>query len=219
MATKLDYWRQNDIISQDDLNKYPVTLIGAGGIGSPTAIALAKMGVHNLTIVDYDKIELHNIATQFYRKSDIGAEKTEALADSIEAFADTDVRTFCDKLSYKPEGLVISGVDSMASREEIWKHIKMNTKVPLYIDGRMGAEVIRIFSVRPAHAADIRQYEATLYTDEEALDEPCTAKATIYTGMSVAGLIARHVKEFSIGRSVPFEVTFDLVSLTLMTTD
>jgi len=41
------------------------------------------MGCENITLVDYDEVELHNTASQFYKTSDIGKLKVEALKDNI----------------------------------------------------------------------------------------------------------------------------------------
>ena len=56
---------------------------GAGGLGSHTAVALARAGIGHLHIVDDDVVELSNINRQAYFLRQVGRKKTEALAELI----------------------------------------------------------------------------------------------------------------------------------------
>ncbi|MBA7622658.1 putative adenylyltransferase/sulfurtransferase MoeZ [subsurface metagenome] len=48
-------------IGQKKLLNSTITLIGAGGLGSPIAYYLVAAGIGNLKIVDYDKVEIPNL--------------------------------------------------------------------------------------------------------------------------------------------------------------
>src|SRR5207244_2983363 len=85
-----DYWRQLDLITPGEL-KLPITVVGAGGIGSPTALALAKMGCSRLTVYDPDLVEPHNLPNQFYRLKDSARPKVEALRDLIRSFTGLEI--------------------------------------------------------------------------------------------------------------------------------
>jgi hypothetical protein len=80
----------------------------------------------------------------------------------------------------------------------------------------MGAEVCRIYSVRPSDPEDVRNYELTLYDDDQATDDACTARAIIYNVLSIAGLIANQVKKYAKGERLDREVILDLKTLTLL---
>ena len=105
----------------------------------------------------------------------------------------------------------------MESRQQIWKAIKYKSKVLLYIDARMGAEVARIFAINPTSPTDIEEYESNLYPDSEAAEESCTAKAIIYNTFMIASLIARQVRYYLTKKDVPKEVICDLETLQLIT--
>jgi len=213
----MDFWRQMDIVTPDDFGKFHTTIIGAGGIGSPTTLAISKMGVEKITIYDDDVVEKHNLPNQMYRISDIDKSKVEATRDICSDFSGLTINVCKEKFENQTvNGIVISGVDTMKSREIIWKRMKYNPMVNLYIDARMGAEVCKIHSINPCDPDDIKWYEKTLFPDEKASEEVCTARSVIYNTFTIAGLIASQVKKFA--RAQPFarEIIFDLRTLTLI---
>lgn len=214
----MDFWRQSDIVSQELLNRYPYTLVGAGGIGSVVGLVLAKMGIQNLTVYDPDTIEAHNLPNQTYRLSDLGKPKVEALADICRDFAGLEIVARCEKFPIEsmPSGIIISGVDSMTARKEIWGTVKFNPLVPCYLEARMGAQEGRIYTVTPHNPDHISTYEASLYSDENAAELPCTARAISYNTFYLAGLLASQVKKFVADERPRPEIIFDLVSNTML---
>ena len=56
---------------------------GIGGLGSHTALALARAGIGHLHIVDDDEVDLSNINRQAYFLSQVGKKKTDALIEII----------------------------------------------------------------------------------------------------------------------------------------
>lgn len=233
------YWRQLGIISPRELEQAEVTLIGAGGIGSPTALALAKMGIPKLTVYDPDTIEEHNLPNQMYPVaipelqgfkdsnigyqyvSTIGMSKVYVLRDVVEHYGELRLRIEHGKYESQPlSGIVISGVDSMQARQVIWEGVKNHSEfVDLYLDARMGAEVGVVYAVNPKDAEQSKHYETNfLFDDAEALELPCTARSIIYNTLMIASLIARQVKAQLKGQYVPFEIVFDMANLVLMVT-
>jgi sulfur carrier protein ThiS adenylyltransferase len=60
-----------------------VGIMGLGGLGSPVAVALARIGVGRLVLADFDFVEPSNLNRQQYFIEQIGMKKTEALGDNI----------------------------------------------------------------------------------------------------------------------------------------
>lgn len=60
-----------------------VAIAGLGGLGSNIAVALARAGVGELLLVDFDRVELSNLNRQQYDTEDLGRLKTEALRDRL----------------------------------------------------------------------------------------------------------------------------------------
>lgn len=213
----MDFWRQLDICSPQEL-RFPITVIGAGGIGSPAVLALAKMGASDLKVFDGDLVETHNIPNQFYRLEDVGSSKVKALQEIVDDFtgAQIGVREERFEGNQALRGIVIGAVDSMVSRSAVWKGVRHNPNSLLLIDARMGAEVCLIYTIRPNRPADITFYESTLYTDEEAVSAPCTERAIIYNTLMIASLVLNQVKKFARGEELKKEIIFDLRTLTLL---
>jgi adenylyltransferase/sulfurtransferase len=102
-----------------------VLLVGAGGIGSPAALALIEAGVRRLTVVDDDRVDLSNLHRQIlFRDADVGAPKLEAFANAITRRApDASVETLEGRFRpdsaakiLKDAAVVIDATDNFASR-------------------------------------------------------------------------------------------------------
>ena len=191
--------RQADIIPTTQAAQLPITIIGAGAIGSWTALTLAKSGFTNLTVYDFDTVSIENMSSQGYRFADIGKPKVDALADIIAMFTGITIKTVNAKWSpnIHARGIVIAAADSMETRRYIYESIKSSMfQVTHMIDARMGAEIAALYTTRP-HAET--WYDNTLYSDSEAVQAPCTAKATIYTSNLLSGLVVKTVKDILVG--------------------
>ena len=68
---------------KNKLKSKTVGIAGCGGLGSNCAVALARVGVGNLLIVDFDVIEESNLNRQYYFYDQIGEKKSAALKDNI----------------------------------------------------------------------------------------------------------------------------------------
>lgn len=206
----IDYNRQFDLVKCDMTT--PITVVGAGGIGSFTVLTLAKMGFQNITVYDFDKVEAHNLPNQFYRLADIGQLKVDALADIVRAFTDIVIEPVPAKLdvedfkTWTPEVLV-SAVDNMATRKQLYDAYCAEDPIKVFIDGRMGADQAEVYTItgEPARSA----YEERLWTDAEAAQVPCTSRATMYNVLTIASLIANQTRLALMGEPTEWAVIVD----------
>lgn len=60
-----------------------ITIIGVGALGSHLVAALRNEGVE-LTIIDHDRVEIGNVASQFHLKSNVGKKKAESLRRAMQ---------------------------------------------------------------------------------------------------------------------------------------
>ncbi|MCI0845446.1 MAG: molybdopterin-synthase adenylyltransferase MoeB [Chloroflexi bacterium] len=102
-----------------------VLIIGAGGLGSPSAIYLSLAGVGTVGIVDFDVVELSNLQRQIlHHTADVGRPKVLSAVDSIKAY-NPDVNVVVHETRLVSENameiisqydLVINGADNFATR-------------------------------------------------------------------------------------------------------
>lgn len=77
------YSRNKGLIEVDILENKNTLIIGLGSFGSQIAVELAKAGVGNFTLVDFDRIELSNISRHICGVNELGRLKTYAVRDAI----------------------------------------------------------------------------------------------------------------------------------------
>jgi sulfur-carrier protein adenylyltransferase/sulfurtransferase len=110
---------------QTKLLNAKVLLLGAGGLGSPTALYLAAAGVGMLGIVDDDEVDLSNLQRQVIHTTDrIGVPKVDSAEQSIKAInPDVNVVKYQTRLDASNimeiiEGydVIVDGVDNFPTR-------------------------------------------------------------------------------------------------------
>jgi len=216
------FLRQLDLVTPKELD-FTITVIGAGGIGSWTTLALAKIGCRNITVVDFDNVEAKNTPSQLYTLKQIGKPKVEALAELVEMLTGVQITpiksTYQDylKKEKKLTHVVISSVDSIAERQKIWKVIseiyEKEQTMECYIDARMGGELIRDLVVNPRDKDSVEYYNKKLFAKKKHHEEPCTAKAIAYNTFMAAGVLASIVKKFAKRQEVKYDFYMDIVNM------
>jgi hypothetical protein len=186
----IDFTRQRDWFDPTSITTR-LNVIGSGGIGSLFTVLAGKLGIGEIVIFDNDLVEAHNLPNQFFPLDKVGHTKVDALKGVIEAMTIAEVTHRHERYdgTEKLRGLVVSGVDSMEARKQIWQGIKGNFLVPRYWDARIGGEKILIYSVNPRSPVECELFEKTLYSDEDAVDDPCTRRSVI----DVMGHVGSHL--------------------------
>ena len=77
------YSRSKGLLEVDMLENNKVAIVGLGSFGSNIAIELAKAGIGNFVLFDFDRVELSNIARHICGINDLGRYKTHAIRDAI----------------------------------------------------------------------------------------------------------------------------------------
>jgi molybdopterin/thiamine biosynthesis adenylyltransferase/rhodanese-related sulfurtransferase len=110
---------------QQKLLDAKVLLLGAGGLGSPTALYLAAAGVGTLGIVDDDVVDLSNLQRQVIHTTDrVGVSKVDSAEETIKALnPDVDVVKYKTRIDASNimeiiEGydVIVDGVDNFPTR-------------------------------------------------------------------------------------------------------
>ncbi|MFQ5832373.1 MAG: ThiF family adenylyltransferase [Candidatus Thorarchaeota archaeon] len=105
-----------------------VSVVGAGGLGSPALRLLTAMGFGHLRIIDRDVVELSNIQRQtVYNTSDIGKPKAEAATANLAAMNPEvelePISVFLDESNaielLKGSDIIVDGLDSFHTRHAV----------------------------------------------------------------------------------------------------
>jgi len=110
---------------QRNLLQSKVLIVGAGGLGSPSAIYLALAGVGTIGIVDFDVVEISNLQRQIlHHTADVGRPKLKSAQDSIKAY-NPDINVVLHEARLESDNareiigqydLVVNGADNFATR-------------------------------------------------------------------------------------------------------
>lgn len=216
--------RQLNIINPEEFEG-KIIIAGAGGIGSTLSLILTKMGFKNIHIFDDDTVEEHNIASQMYDIQDLGRLKTDRIETLLTIHKEDhqEIKGYAFKfpstevpITISEKDIICVCVDSMEARKNIWEFAK-DLDWKLYIEGRMDAEIFKIYSVNQDSK---EQYDTPdiLYSDEEATEGLCTARAVAYNTFTIGGFMSSIVKKAVKEEQYPFELGVDLINYQIIQT-
>ncbi len=138
-------WKQDRQFTTEQLNRYSrhfilpevgeagqaklleakVLLIGAGGLGSPTALYLAAAGVGTIGIVDHDVVDMSNLQRQILHTNErVGMPKVESARETLHALnPDVTVVGYQERLSsenvmrlFADYDVIVDGCDNFPTR-------------------------------------------------------------------------------------------------------
>ena len=110
---------------QEKLKQAKVLVIGAGGLGCPILQYLSTAGVGHIGIIDFDKIEIHNLHRQIlYTESQVGLSKALTAKETVEKLNPLiEVVAFDEKLivenaskNISKYDIVVDGSDNFSTR-------------------------------------------------------------------------------------------------------
>ena len=217
--------RFSGAIWHDKIKEKTVTLAGVGGIGSWTALLLAKLDVQDIKMYDFDRVESANMAGQFYSVSQIGMAKVAAVASSIRDYARYyDMTCYDERFTSGSlvSNIMICGFDNMEARRTFFnswvnmlKGMEDKSKA-LFIDGRLNAEEFQIFAIQGDNHIAIEKYKNEyLFDDSEVEEAICSYKQTSFMSNMIASVMVNIFVNFVanecnpiIPRDVPFFTSY-----------
>jgi molybdopterin/thiamine biosynthesis adenylyltransferase len=110
---------------QKKLKDAKVFMVGAGGLGSPSALYLAAAGVGTLGIVDLDVVDLSNLQRQvLHTTPDVGRPKVDSARETLQAInPHVKVNTYSERITsanvldiIKDYDVVMDGSDNFPTR-------------------------------------------------------------------------------------------------------
>ncbi len=178
----VDITRHVGVFARDAFGKKRIDVIGVGATGSRIVLSLAKLGLENIHVWDFDSVESHNIANQAFNQSHIGMLKVDALAAIVKEATGLKLTTHNERVdgSQQLGDVVFLLTDTMSSRKEIWnKGLRYKIRTKLMIETRMGADTGRCYSINPVKPAHVRGWEQTLSDNVTAEVSACGTAITV----------------------------------------
>lgn len=115
----------------EKLIKTKVVVCGAGALGSNLIDSLARVGFTQLKVIDFDRVEGHNINNQAYDLNDVGILKVIALQRKVYASTKVKLEAENKKLEatnvvkfLKDYDIVVDCFDNTLSRKVLTDHCK-----------------------------------------------------------------------------------------------
>ncbi|KAF7459357.1 ubiquitin-like modifier-activating enzyme 5 [Cryptosporidium felis] len=108
-----------------------IVVVGVGGIGSVVVEMLARCGIENLVIVDFDIVELSNMNRMFYNLNHIGMNKVDACIENLKLINPhikiekyninivEEYPKFCEIFKNNDVDILVSCVDNYSARSTI----------------------------------------------------------------------------------------------------
>ncbi|MDH4275388.1 MAG: molybdopterin-synthase adenylyltransferase MoeB [Gammaproteobacteria bacterium] len=188
MMHQLDYEGQVKLLQSHAL------IIGAGGLGSPVAMYLASSGVGEITLVDFDKVEVSNLQRQIMHGTpDIGRPKVDSARDRLLAInPDVKINTISHAMEeeelreqVRRADVVVDTTDNFTTRFAV-NAACVHERKPL-----ISGSVIRMegqMTVFRNDKLDGPCYRC-LYKDSGELGETCTQSGVLAPVVGIIGAI------------------------------
>lgn len=216
MNMNLDVRRHLNLFDPYAFGDTPVTVIGAGATGSWLVLQLAKLGITNITVYDFDVVEEHNIPNQLFGLEHVGIPKVYALSEIVKNQTGLRIKAMNEKFTHgRLRGYVFVMVDSMQARKDIFTtSIKAKSQVKLMVEPRMGLNEGRVYNVIPTDSTHCKRWEDCWYPDSEAEVSACgTSQSVITTAILTASICARqlinHVNDVELDNEILLDVMYN----------
>ena len=186
---------------QPEKVKEPLHIIGCGSVGSTVAENLARSGLTDFVLWDFDTVEEKNIVNQMFRSQDVGKSKVEALRDIISEI-NPDAAA---KIKLMPEGwngelldgYVFLAVDSIEIRKQIVQTNNTNPNVVAMFDFRTALTFAQHYATDWASYAGRKQLiESMDFSSEEVTEEVTACGTTLGVATTVRLISALGVNNF-----------------------
>lgn len=182
------------------LGESTVTIAGMGAIGSAIADLLARAGVGNLRIIDFDRVELDNLQRQcLYDENDAHKNrlKVEAAAERIARInSDITCTAICERIDEKNVDRLIHGSDVVVDAVDCFdtRYVvcaaAVRAKIP-WVYGAVAGTVGTTMTVLPGESACL----ACLFPTPPAKEDVETARTSGVLGSIVHAVASLQVVE------------------------
>lgn len=187
-----------------ELLKGRIHIIGCGSVGSTVAENIARFGISDMVLYDFDTVEARNVVNQLFTQEDIGRLKTEALADHIRRI-DPDCRVKLVNTGWngqKLAGYVFLCCDTIELRQKIVDENLQNRYIKGMFDFRTRLTDAQHYAADWSDWKSVKDFRSSMnFTHEEAASETPVSACNI--PLSVAPTI-RIIAAYGVANFINF---------------
>jgi len=213
----IDRARHEDLLPSQRAAELKVMVVGCGAVGSWATLILAKMGVRQFALYDFDRVEDVNVSVQAFGALSIGDSKVQALKDLIVRDAEcaeeeviASPRKFTAEMAMDVD-VCVASMDNLKGRQEVWEAMK--GRAGLFVDPRMGGQFLEVHAVERGDKEAEEQYRKVIYPVSEVFsEEACAARAVAYTAAMAGAQVANVIRQWVMGEKPRIKTfMFDIV--------
>lgn len=169
------------LFEKDTLRNCRILSLGLGSLGSPVAVNLAREGILYFTLIDFDRVELHNLSRHIGGVRDLDRLKTDVVEEHIlrkNPYAQIkklpiDITQHRDQLEAAiiDADITFCSTDNPVSRYVISSLANQHAKTVIYGWADTRAEGVNVFVQRPGEACYGCLAAAGMIGEEEITNE------------------------------------------------
>lgn len=171
-----------------ELVKERIHIIGCGSVGSTIAENLARCGITNMSLYDFDIVEPHNVNNQMFRNSDVGKLKVVALSELL-AEINPDITDKLELVKDGWKGKMLSGyiflaVDNIEIRRKFVEQHKSNPYVKAVFDVRTGLTFAQHYAADWSNCEQVNALlDSMQFSHEEVAEETPVSACGVTLGV------------------------------------
>ena len=193
---------------QPEKDNSKIHIIGCGSVGSTVAENLARCGVKNFVLYDFDVVEPHNIANQMFTQRHIGMAKVEALKEILIDINPEIANTIelrpdgWTEKSKRMSGYVFLAVDSIEIRRQIVEKYMNNMNIKAMFDVRTSLESAQHFAADWANYQMKKDFLSSMqFSHDEAVDETPVSACGVTLGVATT---VRLISAYAVNNYIQF---------------
>ena len=117
----------------EKLSQIHLMVCGAGAVGSNLVNNLVRQGIRKITVIDFDRVEAHNVGTQTYTESDVGMFKVEALQAEMFRAVGVEITAIRQKLTERNRCLTEKSRKDLSEEADFTVRLQKRSQGPPFV--------------------------------------------------------------------------------------
>lgn len=177
-----------------------IVLVGLGAVGQGVGLSLLANG-YEVHAYDNDTVNLHNCIPQGYSLDQVGLNKTTAFLQNAMNFIGIQPVLYTKLYDDFTGEVMISAVDNMVGRKQIFDAFLNDEDSKLFVDTRMIPSQFQVYCITKDEEK-IKLYQNSLFDDKDIPEQACSFKSSRHTNQIIHGYITSMVCNYVVNREL-----------------